>query len=194
MNSMQHRLSKSKSVALAVLLITSIGSESTMGLTIVQPRLSLTIQFERAGVALPEMERMRIAGLLDRVRREDWCPLRAIFVAGHADVGEGTSDVVLELARARAQYAKVLLVRYGSPTQLIFAEARGMRQPVVEQPSIFNARIELMFIGAPGSIDCDIPIEPGGVRAGEMRFPGGVHDPERRMPQRKNKSSARGSN
>src|SRR5258706_8827122 len=83
----------------------------------------LVLQFPHGSFTLSKRQRDQVIELLERVRRDEWCPLQAVLVFGHADPQEGDAKKTQLLSERRADSVKSILTKYGLPNRIISSEA-----------------------------------------------------------------------
>lgn len=92
-----------------------------------KPTYAITVRFASASTEVTPEMRVKLAELLDHIKRGHWCPLEAIWTNGSADLSESSDyEVRSDLARARADIVANELRAVGAPTAIIFSGADGL--------------------------------------------------------------------
>ncbi|MCT7313267.1 hypothetical protein N5J06_20020 [Ralstonia sp. CHL-2022] len=92
-----------------------------------KPTYAITVRFAPASTAVTPEMRIKLAELLDHIKRGHWCPLEAIWANGSADLSEsGDHEARAKLAKARADAVANELRALGAPTAITFSGADGL--------------------------------------------------------------------
>lgn len=92
-----------------------------------KPTYAVTVHFAAGSTEVTPEMRIKLAGLLDHIKRGHWCPVEAIWTNGSADLSESSDyEARSKLAKARADIVANELRALGAPPAITFSFADGL--------------------------------------------------------------------
>lgn len=109
--------------------------------------LAIELLFQENESTLTEAEMAKLLLIVERVRKEDWCPLEAIVLNGYSSPAEGTPVQAQALSSERVEHVVNLLHSFGLPKRSTIGSGWGANKPLGMAATPPSSRVEIEFVG-----------------------------------------------
>jgi outer membrane protein OmpA-like peptidoglycan-associated protein len=119
--------------------------------------LAVNLLFQENESTLTETEKAKLLLTIERVRKEDWCPLETVVLIGYSSPTEGTPEQAQVLSSERVENVISLLHSFGLPKRSTYGQGMGANKPHGMENTPPSSRVEVEFIGMGGYGKCGMP-------------------------------------